>query len=149
MRRCASRPLTVPDVSGCGIAPAHRSALDRLRELDPKSALRKVRALFPGKGRCIFEGFAATQVLHPSCPHWYLCFVGVHPRMHATGIGTELLRPVLQQAERDGTCCYLETPFPQTHAFYERLGLQIASKGHPFAGAPPLWTMTRNCIGTG
>jgi GNAT superfamily N-acetyltransferase len=109
----------------------------------------KVRTLFPGKGRCIFEGFAATRELHPPCPHWYLCFVGVDPRMHAMGIGTALLRPVLQRADRDGTCCYLETPFPQTHAFYERLGFQIASKGHPFAGAPPLWTMTRNCIGMG
>jgi hypothetical protein len=52
-------------------------------------------------------------------------------------------RPVLQQADAAHALCYLETPFRQTHVFYQRLGFQITSESHPFRGAPPLWTMLR------
>ena len=47
--RCASRPLTVPDVSGCcAIAPGQPFALDRLRELDPERLLYESTKPGPG-----------------------------------------------------------------------------------------------------
>ena len=115
-----------------------------LRErLHTWGAMLTVRALFPRTAVGMFQGFAATQVLHPHAPHWYLFFVGVDPAMQGTGIGARVLAPVLESADRTGTLCYLETPFPRTHAFYRRLGFEIASESHPFVGAPRLWTMIR------
>jgi ribosomal protein S18 acetylase RimI-like enzyme len=109
------------------------------------SALRErvVRALYPRAADELFRGFAKLEPLHPSEPHWYLTFVGIDSRLQGQGIGSRLLAPVLQQADASSTLCYLETPFPRTHAFYQRLGFEIASQSHPFRGAPPLWTMLR------
>ena len=86
----------------------------------------------------LFEGFAGLESWHPSEPHWYLFFTGVEPEMQGSGIGSCLLAPVLENADRSRTRCYLETPFPRTHDFYRRLGFVISMEGHPFAGAPTL-----------
>jgi len=106
-------------------------------------AMQTVRTLFPRTAAAMFQGFAATQALHPHAPHWYLFFVGVDPTLQSKGVGARLLAPVLESADRTGTLCYLETPFPRTHVFYRRLGFEIASESHPFVGAPRLWTMIR------
>jgi GNAT superfamily N-acetyltransferase len=118
----------------------------------PDSALRRraaferalVKGLFPFRARAMYRGFEATAALHPDEPHWYLFFVGVDPGAQGRGIGRRLLLPVLRMADRDGVLCYLETPFPETHEFYRRLGFQLQPPTHPFSGAPPLWTMIRN-----
>ena len=62
------------------------------------------------------------EQFHPADPHWYLAFVGVEPTIQSHGIGRTLLAPVLKLADQTETLCYLETPFPRTHEFYERLG---------------------------
>jgi GNAT superfamily N-acetyltransferase len=109
------------------------------------SALRAfvVRSLYPRAGRELFAGFANLESLHPSVPHWYLMFVGIDVGLQSQGLGSRLLTPVLQLADAARTLCYLETPFRRTHAFYQRLGFEVASESHPFRGAPPLWTMVR------
>ena len=114
--------------------------LERLRSFEAELT---VRALFPRRARGLFEGFAATKSLHPIEPHWYLCFVGVDTDVQSREIGTRLLAPVLQAADRGGVLCYLETPFPQSHAYYARLGFKVASKSNPFVDAPPVWAMVR------
>jgi GNAT superfamily N-acetyltransferase len=114
---------------------------DRVRTL---STHLLVRSLFPRTAGDLFRGFATTIALHPQAPHWYLFFMGVDVDLQGQGIGSRLLAPVLELADRTGTLCYLETPFPRTHAFYRRLGFEISSESHPFRGAPTLWTMTRH-----
>jgi len=106
-----------------------------------------VRLLFPHTAGGLFRGFEATLALHPNTPHWYLFFMGVAPGLQGRGIGSQLLVPVLEQADRARTLCYLETPFPRTHTFYQRHGFDITTESHPFQGAPPLWTMTRRSKG--
>ncbi len=109
------------------------------------SALRGVvvRALYPRGSRELLGGFATIEKLHPSVPHWYLMFVGIETGLQGQGIGSRLLAPVLELADATQTLCYLETPFPRTHVFYQRLGFEIASESHPFPGAPSLWTLIR------
>jgi ribosomal protein S18 acetylase RimI-like enzyme len=102
-----------------------------------------VRALFPSATSSLLGGFASLAEHHPNEPHWYLAFVGIEPRAHGQGIGSALLAPVLAQAERDRVICYLETPFPATHAFYRRFGFEVTAELRPIAGAPPVWSMTR------
>lgn len=114
---------------------------DRVRTL---SSHLLVRSLFPRTAGDLFRGFQATVALHPHAPHWYLFFMGVDVDLQGQGIGSRLLAPVLELADRTRTLCYLETPFPRTHAFYQRLGFKISSESHPFRGAPTLWTMTRH-----
>lgn len=103
----------------------------------------RVRAIDPKAAVALFEGFAGLESWHPSVPHWYLFFTGVESEMQGSGIGSRLLAPVLENADRSRVPCYLETPFPRTHDFYRRLGFSTCLEGNPFAGAPTVWAMTR------
>jgi GNAT superfamily N-acetyltransferase len=104
----------------------------------------QLRALFPRASPRLLAGFAALAQRHPPVPHWYLAFVGVDPRWQRHGLGKTLLTRTLSQADAAGIPCYLETPFPDTRAFYRRLGFVESGQVHPVAGAPPIWTMTRS-----
>jgi hypothetical protein len=55
---------------------------------------------------------------------------------------------VLEQADHNGQLCYLETPFPDTRAFYRKLRFNETAELRPVAGAPPIWTMTREPLNT-
>lgn len=104
-----------------------------------RSAARQralVRMLFPRASNGLFAGFAAMEHFHPAAPHWYLAFVGIEPMVQSHGIGRALLAPALEIADQTQTLCYLETPFPRTHRFYERLGFVRQRELNPFFGAP-------------
>ncbi len=120
-----------------GLAP---SAAERLRT---KVEHLVVKTLFPRRSHDLYGGFAETASLHPAEPHWYLAFVGIEPDRQGIGLGEKLLAPVLKTADAQNTLCYLETPFPATHKFYERLGFALEIEARPFRGAPTLWTMMR------
>jgi len=42
-------------------------------------------------------------------PHWYLFCIGVDPEFQNNGIGTKIMYPVLQLADKSGISCYLDT----------------------------------------
>jgi GNAT superfamily N-acetyltransferase len=102
-----------------------------------------VRALFPRASARLFDAFAGFAELHPTAPHWYLAFIGVEPGAQGRGVGHLLLEPALASADSEGTSCYLETPFEQTHPFYKKHGFEITRELRPISAAPPVWTMTR------
>jgi hypothetical protein len=57
--------------------------------------------------------------------------------------GGRLLAPVLARADDAVVPRYLETPFPEIHAFYRGLGFEVTSEVRPFEAPTPVWTMTR------
>jgi GNAT superfamily N-acetyltransferase len=95
-----------------------------------------VETMFPLTSGAFFAGFASLERLHPEAPHWYLAFVGIEPALQGQGTGRKLLAPVLNVADETSTICYLETPFPRTHSFYENLGFARYAEPRTFAGAP-------------
>ena len=107
------------------------------------AAEKRVRKIDPTAANSLLGGFAALEAQHPKEPHWYLCFAGVEPRLQGRGIGSATLAPALEVADRNRSLCYLETPFPRTHALYRRLGYEIIREGNPFPGAPRVWAMLR------
>ena len=102
-----------------------------------------MRRLSRSSADALIKGFESLGAKHPAASHWYLFFTGISPQHQGRGHGASLLAPVLEIADGARCLSYLETPFPATHAFYRRLGFEITSEGHPFEGAPTLWTMTR------
>jgi GNAT superfamily N-acetyltransferase len=120
-----------------GAPASHRSRrLTRLASL-------QVRALFPRAAPRLQAGFEALGASHPSVPHWYLAFVGIDPLRQRRGLGRAILAPALARADDEAVPCYLETPFPDTRAFYKTLGFDETDELYPVPGAPPIWTMTR------
>ena len=102
-----------------------------------------VKSHFSRRATALYRGLAGLKELHPAKPHWYLSFVGVDPPFQGQGVGGKLTAPGLKKADREGLLCYLETPFPKTHAFYSRQGFELGPGTHPIDGAPKLWTMVR------
>jgi ribosomal protein S18 acetylase RimI-like enzyme len=81
--------------------------------------------------------------LHKQEParHWYLMVIGVDPAQQGQGIGTGLMRPVLEQADRALLPCYLETMTVPNLGFYKKQGFQVVAEGR--AGESAYWTMRR------
>lgn len=98
----------------------------------------RVLAAYPSRFPTFIRYGVAAQHAHPSDDHWYLVALGVRPGAQRTGLGTQLLAPVLQRAGQDKTCCYLETSDPSNVAFYERLGSAPSPRTWPWCPAVPL-----------
>ena len=89
-----------------------------------------------------FAVFAAMEARHPATPHWYLPVVGVEPARQGLGLGSALIRPVLERCDRTGVAAYLEATTPRSRALYERLGFRVTATIRE-GGCPPLWCMIR------
>ena len=68
------------------------------------------------------------DAMHPTSAHWYLPWLAVDPARQRDGLGGRLLDLSLRRVDRDGLPAYLETPNPQTIAFYERRGFQVTGQ---------------------
>jgi GNAT superfamily N-acetyltransferase len=91
----------------------------------------------------ILRVLAAMEADHPVEPHYYLPFVGVEPEWQGRGLGSALMRPVLDRCDGDGVPAYLEASSPRNRALYERLGFQVTHEFRVGPGSPPLWRMWR------
>jgi ribosomal protein S18 acetylase RimI-like enzyme len=86
----------------------------------------------------------ALDKIHPIDRHYYLQIVGVDPDHHGKGLGTALLRPVLDRCDQEGCGAYLENTNEVNFTLYERLGFEIVDEFYVCPGAPPIYPMWRN-----
>ena len=115
----------------------HVSILGQLRLLPAMT--RIYRRFLPRVVRAI----TALESNHPHERHYYLPFVGVDPDWQGRGIGSALLRPVLDRCDRESMAAYLEASTPRNRALYERHGFEVIEEFQLGSGAPPLWRMWR------
>ena len=120
----------------------------------PWSAWRKLRATpsfmrvfladphaFPAFAR---YGGILEQHHRGSGSSWYLEVLSVRPESQRRGLGTRLLGPILERADRDRVPCRLETSDPANVAYYQRFGFDV--EGPPLEvlrDGPTLTTMRR------
>ncbi len=89
-----------------------------------------------------FEIFGQMNAFHPTRPHWYLPLIGVVPAMQCHGLGSALLRHVLDECDRTTTIAYLESsnaanlPLYRRHGFHQLGEIQAGS-------SPVLYPMLR------
>lgn len=62
---------------------------------------------------------------HAPGAHFYLSALGVEPDRQGEGLGTALMQPVLERADRDGLPAYLETATARNVLLYERQGFGV------------------------
>lgn len=79
---------------------------------------------------------------HLRAPHHYVAYVGVAPAGQGRGLGTRLLRPVLERCDAEGLPAWLEATAPRNVALYERLGFAAAGEVR-LGDSPPLTLMVR------
>jgi ribosomal protein S18 acetylase RimI-like enzyme len=74
---------------------------------------------------------------------WYLSIVGIAPAFQGLGLGSTLIRPILDQVNALGCHTYLETFTPRNMAFYRRLGFQKAGVFDEPRTNASFWVMIR------
>ncbi|MFJ6597826.1 GNAT family N-acetyltransferase [Streptomyces violaceusniger] len=79
----------------------------------------------------------------PKDPVWFLATVGVDPRARDRSLGTAVIRPGLEGAERAGVPVFLETSEADSVRFYERLGFAVTAEVALPGGGPRTWCMLR------
>jgi ribosomal protein S18 acetylase RimI-like enzyme len=86
---------------------------------------------------------ALVESKHPREPHWYLATLGTAVDRQGTGVGSALLRPVLEHCDAEGTPCYLESSKERNVPFYRRHGFEVVEEVPLPGDGPPVWTMWR------
>jgi GNAT superfamily N-acetyltransferase len=89
------------------------------------------------------RGLAMVERRHPKERHFYLAVLGTDPDHQGRGIGSALLRPVLDICDSDRIPAYLETGKERNLAFYGRHGFEVTERLELPKG-PPIWLMWRN-----
>jgi ribosomal protein S18 acetylase RimI-like enzyme len=77
-------------------------------------------------------------------PHWYLAGIGVEPTHRRRGLGSALLRPGLEAADRDQVPVVLLTNNPDNLPFYEQHGFAVVREGVTPRDGPKAWAMVRS-----
>lgn len=80
---------------------------------------------------------------HPQGPeHQYLFVLGTRPGWQSRGLGSALMRPVLDDCDRDSMPAYLEATSERNRDLYARHGFEVREV-ITLPDGPPLWCMWR------
>jgi GNAT superfamily N-acetyltransferase len=115
-----------------GVGPNEEALAELIEESIADSRKAGVFALFAEMGR-----------VHPIEPHWYLPLIGVDPTRQGNGIGTALLRPVLEECDRSNLPAYLEATSARSVPLYKRHGFKPLAQ-IMVSGCPPIVPMLRS-----
>lgn len=89
-------------------------------------------------------GLLGVEREHPrGPPHWYLAVLGTDPIAQGQGLGSAVLRPVLEQCDADGIGAYLESSKERNIDFYARHGFRVMRELRLPRG-PTVWPMWRD-----
>jgi ribosomal protein S18 acetylase RimI-like enzyme len=92
----------------------------------------------------IVKGLTMMDKEHPDDrPHWYLAILGTDPEYQGKGLGSGVMKPVLDRCDAEGVGAYLESSKESNIPFYRRHGFEVTRELHLPEG-PPIWPMWRD-----
>ncbi len=138
--------FSTPDRAGGAVwlAPGeHRITWGRLAEAGMPQALPHFG--FRGMMRLekLMSHFGEIHDLDAPEPHWYLLILGVIPARQRTGLGSALLQPMLERADREGRDCFLNTMKESNLPFYRRHGFEVVRDAVAPGTSLRFWNMRR------
>jgi ribosomal protein S18 acetylase RimI-like enzyme len=90
----------------------------------------------------LFEIFERMGEQHPRLPHHYLFLLGTRPEWQCQGIGSALMRTVLERCDRDAMPAYLEATSQGNKSMYLRHGFKVVGE-IKLPDGPSMWPMWR------
>ena len=90
----------------------------------------------------VFSMFEQMDAYHPREAHWHLPLIGVDPAHQGKGVGSALLRHVLNACDGQKLPAYLEATSARNVALYERHGFDALGRIQ-VADSPPVVPMLR------
>ena len=116
--------------------------------MPPAEIVRETPAAMKAFGRNLPRALRLlTQVegLHPKEPtHWYLGYLGTRCDSQGMGIGSAMLREVLQDADAAGVPAYLESSNERNLTLYERHGFRVVHELQALGTGPSIYRMWRD-----
>jgi ribosomal protein S18 acetylase RimI-like enzyme len=88
----------------------------------------------------------ATDVMrkHPRSPsHWYLYAIGTSTSSQGRGVGSALLRDMLDRVDEEQLPAYLESSNVRNVPLYERHGFSVVEEIRLGRDGPQMWRMWR------
>ena len=116
----------------------------------PGAALRAVVAtplkVREATSRFLAYGRSVDNLRRRAVPglHWYLAGIGVDPDEQHRGIGSALLAPGVEAAERAGIPCALLTNSEQNLSFYRAHGFEVVLEDETPSDGPHAWMMVKS-----
>lgn len=86
----------------------------------------------------------ATKKVHPSASHVYLFAIGVMPDLFGKGIGSQLMRHMLDRCDTEKVPAYLENTNEINTQFYLNHGFKITGEIQVSSEAPKILLMWRD-----
>ena len=120
-------------------APGWRERIGEMRLFARVAGLRHFRA--------VWRSIGMLEERHPPTPHFYLLAIGVLPGQQGRGLGTALMRPVLERCDREGVPGYLVCTAPHNIPLYERNGFRVTEELKLPKDGPLQWLMWRDVPG--
>ena len=118
-----------------------RPASERLQDAPPPTGPEPGPFSDDEVERLIVLGGIMSEA-HPHEEHWYLNVLSTLPSRQGQGLGSGILRPVLDEADADGLPCYLESSNPRNVSLYLRHGF-VETGELPLPDGPSLIQMWR------
>ena len=121
--------------------PGHwHSSLKEVAQLVPCFLRPRLFARMP----LVAAGWELLERGHPREPaHYYLAVLGTDPAAQGRGIGSAVLRGVLDQCDQDGVGAFLESSKESNIAYYARHGFRVTEEVRLLRG-PSMWRMWRD-----
>jgi ribosomal protein S18 acetylase RimI-like enzyme len=125
--------------------PPGRFAWTPWRKLRATPGLARVMAGAPRSFPTFTRYGANIEAAHrDEPPHGYLVVLSVRPECQRQGLGSRLVEPILERADREGRPCHLETSDAANVDFYQRFGFEVCDPAFAaIPGGPFLTTMRR------
>jgi GNAT superfamily N-acetyltransferase len=133
----------VDDAASVAIWVPH-GARARLTDVDHAELNEASVLAFGANVEAVSAASEALAAVTPIEPDWYLATMGTRPARQGEGLGSAVLRPMLERCDDASLNAGLETSDERNISFYGRLGfvalLTVSDLPH---GAPPTWIMQR------
>jgi len=135
-----------PDRSGAALwAPPGHWRMTTRQELRVAASFSDPRLWL--RGPLVGRGLLGVERQHPKKPpHFYIAVLGVSPEAQGQGLGSRLMKPVLDLCDADGVPAYLESSKESNIAFYSRHGFRVSGEIRLPRG-PTMYPMWREPLG--
>lgn len=80
---------------------------------------------------------------HIASPHWYLYLLGVEPVLPGKGYASNLIKTMLNRADREGLGCYLDNTNEKNLPMYQHYGFRVIEEYKVPKTGVSLWAMLR------
>lgn len=100
------------------------------------------QTLYPSTTKTAFDVLNQMGTYQPEEPHWYLAFIGVDVSHQGQGIGSKLLKSMIDKFDRGECLAYLESTTAANIPLYERFGFNLIGRIE-VNDCPPLFPMIR------